>query len=292
MTLEQLRIFLAVAEDLHFTRAARRLGLTQPAISGAIAALESHHAVKLFHRVGRTVSLTEAGKLLRQDAQAILDRVAECEQRLADLSGLRSGSLTLMASQTAGTYWLPPRLHAFAERYPGLTLHLTIGNTQQVTAAVVAGEVDLGVVEGVVDDPHLSRRPRATDHLVVVVGPGHRWFGRRSLSAEDLRQGAWITREPGSGTRALFEQAFEQLGVCVRDLTVTLTLPNGEAIRHALSSGHGAAVISDLVCRTDVEAGRLHAIRLPIPPRPFTIIRHLERYEGAAVRAFMEMTGI
>lgn len=287
MTLEQLRIFVAVAEELHFTRAARRLRLTQPAVSSAIATLEQAHQVPLFHRIGRSVSLTEAGRLLVPQARLILRQVAGAEQQLADLSGLRHGTVRIIASQTAGTYWLPPRLHHFAEHYPGVSITLAIGNSRQVLAAVLAGDVDLGLLESVVDDPHVSRRVCAEDRLVIAVGQGHPWFGRATVPAAELEQAAWIAREDGSGTRAQFEQALRGLGVDLRCLHITLTLPNGEAIRTALLSGHGAAGLSDLVVADDVAAGRLHALPLPVAPRPFTLIRHLERYEAAATRAFV-----
>ena len=147
MTLEQLRIFLAVAERQHMTRAAEVLNLTQPAVSAAIAALEARHGLPLFHRIGRSIELTEAGKLLRGEAQAILRRVQDAESSLADLRGLRRGRLRLAASQTVGNYWLPPLMARFRRAFANIDLDLTIGNTEQVAAGVREGVAELGIVE-------------------------------------------------------------------------------------------------------------------------------------------------
>jgi DNA-binding transcriptional LysR family regulator len=134
MTLEQLRIFVAVAEREHLTRAAGALNMTQSAVSAAIAALEARHNVKLFDRLGRRIALTSVGKSFLAEAKAVLARSFAAEQALADLAGLKTGSLTLAASQTIGNYWLPPRLGRFAQLYPGVSISLTIGNTEEVAA--------------------------------------------------------------------------------------------------------------------------------------------------------------
>ena len=192
MTLDQLRIFVAVAERLHVTQAAAALNMTQSAASAAIAALENGVRTPLFDRIGRGIALTEAGRLLLPEAKAVLTRLAQAEQALDDLQGLRRGHLSLHASQTIAGYWLPPLMHRFRADWPKVTLSLVIGNTTQVARAVLEGEADLGFVEGDVviqgarmrqDDPFLARIPVATDRMVLVVGAGHPWAGRRQLDA-------------------------------------------------------------------------------------------------------------
>src|ERR1044071_3704832 len=132
MTLEQLRIFVAVAEREHVTRAAMDLNLTQSATSAAIAALEARYAIKLFNRIGRRIELTQAGRLFLVEARAVLARAATAETVLDDIAGLKRGSLRLAASQTVGNYWLPPLMHRYRASYPGIALALTIGNTETV----------------------------------------------------------------------------------------------------------------------------------------------------------------
>jgi DNA-binding transcriptional LysR family regulator len=131
MTLEQLRVFVAVAERQHVTRAAATLNLAQSAVSAAIAALEARHGTKLFHRVGRGVELTEAGALFLVEARAILARVEAAGQVLSELGDLKRGTLALHASQTIAGYWLPRHLVAFRRQYPGIDIRLAVGNTAQ-----------------------------------------------------------------------------------------------------------------------------------------------------------------
>jgi len=175
MTLDQLRIFVAVAERLHVTQAAAALNMTQSAASSAIAALEADLGTRLFDRVGRGIALTEAGRLWLPEAKAVLARLGQAVQVLDDLQGLRRGHLALHASQTIAGYWLPPLMHRFHQAWPLVDLSLVIGNTTQVARAVMEGDADLGFVEGDVENPLLARIPVAADRLVLVVGAGHPW---------------------------------------------------------------------------------------------------------------------
>jgi len=148
MTLEQLRIFIAVAEKQHVTRAASELNLTQSATSAAVAALERRYGIKLFDRVGRGIVLTQIGRDFLNEARAVVARAKAAARILDDLAGLKRGSLTLAASQTVANYWLPPRIETFRRTYPGIDLRVRIANTEQVANAVIQGNADLGFVEG------------------------------------------------------------------------------------------------------------------------------------------------
>lgn len=288
MTLEQLRIFATVAEMLHFTRAAEVLHLSQPAVSAAIAALEAEHGLRLFDRIGRRVELTAAGDLLHAQARAILAKVEEAGTMLAELSGLSRGALRLAASQTVGNHWLAPRLLRFAEAYPGIRVDLSIGNTEQVAEAVRDGRAELGIAEGAVTDSALVSEPIEGDRLRLVVGAAHPWAGLGRVGREEMAAGRWIQREPGSGTRALFEAAMRGVGLAPDALDVAMTLPGGGVIRAALLAGVGASVLSDLIVAEDLAAGRIVALDgLDLPARPFHLLRHRDRYRSIAERAFV-----
>ena len=129
MTLEQLRIFAAVADRQHVTQAARELNLTQSATSAAIAALEGRYGVKLFDRIGRGIVLTHIGRTFLAEARAVLARAHGAEQVLRDFAGLKAGKLVIAASQTIGNYWLPPRLQAFQGAHPDIKVAVRIANT-------------------------------------------------------------------------------------------------------------------------------------------------------------------
>ena len=139
MTLEQLRIFIAVAERQHVTRAADALNLAQSAVSASVAALEAQYRTKLFHRVGRGIELTEAGAFFLDEARAVLARAHGAEIVLAELGGLMRGTLTVVASQTIASYWLPRHLVTFHARYPAIKIALRIRNSSQVAEGRAGG---------------------------------------------------------------------------------------------------------------------------------------------------------
>ncbi len=289
MTLEQLRIFVAVAEREHVTRAAEALHLTQSAVSAAIAALESHYGVSLFHRVGRRIELNEEGRLFLGEARAVLARAAAAELALAELSGLKRGTLSVQASQTIASYWLPQRLVAFRRRHPQLDIQLSIGNTAQVAKAVADGAAEVGFVEGRIADPALELREVDRDRLVIVAPPGHDFASKRRLATEDLAGADWVLRETGSGTRSEFEAWLAARGLDPRRLKVVLELPSSEAVRAAVESGAGVAAVSELVVESGLRAGTLAAAKVSLPDRPFNAVRHRERYRSKAAQAFLDL---
>lgn len=296
MTLEQLRIFLAVAERQHMTRAAEALNLTQPAVSAAIAALEDRHGLPLFHRIGRHIELTPAGRLLMTEAQAILRRVAEAEQALGELRGLQRGHLSLAASQTVGNYWLPPIMSAFRRQFPAVTLDLVIGNTEQVAAAVKSGAAELGVVEGIVQDAQFEELALPGDSLLLVAGTRHPWVRLQQaqshpdiVTRDALGDVDWVSREPGSGTRQVMETVLAELGLDPAGLRITLELPSNEAVRLAVEAGAGLTVMSDLAAEVGIAQGRLAAWPLPDAERAFRLLRHRDYHRSKAAAAFIDL---
>lgn len=289
MTLEQLRVFVAVAERQHVTKAAAALHLAQSAASAAIATLESQHRAKLFNRVGRGIELTEAGQLFLVEARAVLARAAAAELVLSELGGLKRGTLSIQASQTIAGYWLPRHMVAFRRLHPGITLRLTMGNTEQVATAVRNGSADVGFIEGEIDDPLLHITHVARDQLVVVVGAEHRWSQLDRLVPAQLSETEWVLREPGSGTRSAFEAAIRDFGIAADELPVALELPSNEAVRAAVEAGLGAAALSASVVAAGLEAGLLHQVRLALPERHFYVVHHRERHRSGAMAALLDM---
>jgi DNA-binding transcriptional LysR family regulator len=287
MTLEQLRIFVAVAERQHMTRAAEALNLTQQAASSAIVALENAYSTALFHRVGRHIELTEAGNLFLEEARGVLARVAAAELTLCELGGLKRGTLAVQASQTIASYWLPRRLVTFRKAHSDIELRVGVGNTAQVAKSVIDGAAELGFIEGAIDEPALACEQLREDRLVLVVAPGHPWATRDRIEARELTESAWVLREVGSGTRSSFESSLEQLGVMPRLLNLVLELPSNEAVREAVEAGGGATVISELVVDAALRSGALRRIPIDLPARHFFVVRHRERYCSKAADAFL-----
>lgn len=286
MTLEQLRIFVEVAERQHLTQGALALNLSPSAVSTAIRTLEARHGVKLFSRVGRQIELTDTGRRFLPDARAALAAAAAAELSLTESTSLTVGTLTLQASQTVAAYWLPPVLLRFRAAYPGVTLRLDIGNTESVARTVREGGADLGFIEGEVDEPLLAMRVVAGDRLVLLTAPDHPWASGLPPTAALLADGRWILRERGSGTRSAFEASLRADGVDPEALDVVLTLPSNEAILSALSAGAYVGVASERVAAAAVAAGRLARLNYLLRPRPFRMLWHKSRYRTRAARAF------
>jgi len=286
MTLEQLRIFIAVAEREHLTRAAEALNLTPSAVSAAIHALEARYGVHLFNRIGRRIELSQTGRLFLHEARATQQSARLAELALTELGGLQRGTLTIQASQTIASYWLPPFLVRFKAAHPAIGVSLREGNSADVATAVLDGTADLGFAEGAIDDPALTHVPVARDRLVVVASPDHPLAGLRKVSPRSLVEATWILRETGSGTRSAFEAALRARDVDPALLTAALELPTNEAVCAAVRSSAHLTVVSDLVARPHVDAGRLALIAIDLGTRAFSLVRHKERYRTKASEAF------
>lgn len=283
MTLEQLRIFVAVAEREHLTRAAETLHLTPSAVSSAIRVLEERYGIALFHRTGRRIELTEAGLAFLPEARATLARATSADLFLTEIGGLKRGTLAIAASQTVGGYWLPPLLLRFHEAYPAIDIRMVGGNTEQAAEAVLEGRAELGIVEGEVDHPALSQRIVTRDRVLVVAPPGHPLAGR-PVMPDELTQARWILREPGSGTRSALTSALDETA-----LDIALSLPSNEAVRSAVLAGNALTAVSEYVVRDDLAAGRLALVAFDLPERAFRLLRHKERYRSKAALAFEKL---
>ena len=281
MTLEQLRIFVAVAERQHVTKAAHALNLAQSAASHAIASLEARYDARLFDRVGRRIELTKAGEAFLSEARIILAQVERAELALSEFGGLQRGTLVVQASQTIASYWLPRHLVAFRRAHPHIDIRLTVRNTAQVAEAIEIGAAELGFVEGAVD----------SDQLVLVVGPEHPWVGRATPDPGDLLESEWVLREPGSGTRSAFEEALARLGVEPAHLRIAMELPSNEAVRAAVEAGLGATALSASVAAPSIESGLLHHIDFGLPQREFHVLRHRQRHRSRIADALLASIG-
>jgi DNA-binding transcriptional LysR family regulator len=287
MTLDQLRIFVAVAERQHITQAARELNLAQSAASHAIAALEARHGAKLFNRVGRRIELTEAGRALLLEARIILAQVKRAELALSEFGNLERGALTVQASQTIASYWLPRHLVAFRHAYPKIDIRLAIANTAQVASAVETGVCELGFVEGVVEDDRLESKAVARDQLILLTGPEHPWAQGASLSEYRLTESEWVLREAGSGTRSALEHSLRQIGISPERLRIALELPSNEAVRAAVEAGLGATALSASAAASSIESGLLYHVPFALPERKFHVLRHKQRYKSRIADSFL-----
>lgn len=288
MTLEQLRIFVAVAERLNMREASEVLHLTQPAVSAAIAALEARHDTRLFDRVGRGLELNAAGKVFLPEAQAVLARAEDARRSLTDLAGLERGELRIAASQTVATYWLPPRMARFVSRFPAIETSMSVGNTAQALDALLEGASDLAVVEGTSEHDLLRIETVGGDRLGIYAAPDHP-LARQPIDSAALRSTEWVAREMGSGTRENLAAGLAGMGIALSDLTIRLTLPSNGAVLEAVAAGHLLGAVSELAAAPRTAIGSIVRLDCTLPARLFSLVQHRSRRPSRAVVAFLEM---
>ena len=288
-TLRQFEVFLAVAKAGSFRAAAEAMHLSQPALSQHVAEMERELGTRLFDRLGRKVALTEAGRVLEDHAHRLFASLASAREAVADLSGLKRGSLVLGASTTPGIYVLPGIIAVFQEKYPGVALSLRIANSALIEEQIRRNELDLGVVGG--HPLRLGEECVAAgllDELVLIVPPSHPWARRREIQPSLLEAERLLVREEGSATRQVTEQALQRAGGHIK---ASMELGHTEAIKQAVMAGLGIAFVSIHAIRGEVAVGRLRAVRLKglRIQRHFHIIHNEARTLSTSARAFIEL---
>lgn len=287
LTLRQLRTFKTVAELSSFSAAAQRLKLSQPSVSYQVKELEEALGVPLLDRLGKRVQLTEAGILLHGYVRQMLGVLDEATIAIEELRGIQRGSLRVGASTTVGIYLLPAALGAFKKLHPGLVISLEIGSRARVQEQVLRNELDLAVVGPALKDPDLAIVPFMSDELVVVAPAGHPLAGRRNLGLKDLSDQPFVMREAASGSRWSLEKAARKAGA---KLMVAMELGSNGAIKHAVESGLGLAVLSRYACSLELSSGRLVELDVRgFPIRRDWHIVHLRRRKlPASVTSFVD----
>jgi len=288
VTLRQFEAFLAVARAKSFRRAADLLHLTQPALSQHVRELEGELGARLFDRLGRTIALTEAGRLLEEHAVRLFATLQGARDAIGELQGLTRGSLLIGGSTTPGIYVLPRLIAAFRARYPGIQVSLRIANSRVIEERIRANELDLGVVGGHILGP--GERCLAAgllDELVLIVPPRHPWARRRAIPPAKLAGERLLMREEGSATRQVTARALTAAGI---KFSVAMELDHTEAIKQAVMARLGVAFVSIHAVRGELAAKRLRALRLQGLPirRHFHVIHHEARTLPPAARAFVE----
>src|SRR5438309_9924082 len=287
VTLRQLRTFKSVADLKSFSLAARRLKLSQPSVSYQVKELEETLGLPLLDRLGKRVQLTEAGTLLYGYARRMLGVLDEATVAIEEIRGIKRGTLRVGASTTVGIYLLPAALGAFKKLHPGLVISLEIGTREAVQDQVLRSELDLAVVGPALKDPDLAIVPFLSDELVVVAPAGHVLAGKKRLDLKDVAAEPFVMREAASGSRWSLEKAAHKAGA---KLHVAMELGSNGAIKHAVESGLGLAVISRYACALEFASGRLVELDVRGFPirRDWHIVYLRKRKLPSSVHAFIE----
>lgn len=288
INLHQLKIFHTVARSGSFSRAAGELHISQPSVSIQVSDLERQFGVELFEQVGKSARLTEAGRILYDYAARILTLIDETNRAIDEVKGLRRGRLVLGATPTPGTYLLPALLGKFKEQYPRLEIVLRITGQREIQEMVLRHALDIGVVGWKITLPDLEAVPIATDELVLVVAPAHRFASQPSVEVTDLAGEPFILRERGSGSREAVDEALHRAGV---HITPVIELEGAEGMKQAVAANLGISILSRSAVQLEVSSGRLQIV--PIRglhiDRTLSLIYHRDRRLPHIAQAFVEM---
>jgi DNA-binding transcriptional LysR family regulator len=282
LNLRQLEVFLATARGGSTRAAADRIARSQSAASTSLAELEAGLGVELFDRIGRRLLLNENGRALLPKAQALVEQAAEVQALFTDE---HAAPLRVAASFTIGEYLLPSLVSQWTQRHPKSQIHLRIGNTSEVIAAVAALDVDIGFVEGSQTHADLVVRPWLDDEMVILAAPGHP-LANRCATARQLADATWVLREHGSGTRQI---ADEWLLKNLDRVRVGFELGSTEAIKRVVAASDALGCLSRYAVTQSVEDGHLVELRtrLPRASRKLAIVLHREKRLGRATTDFL-----
>jgi DNA-binding transcriptional LysR family regulator len=269
--LPHLATFARAAERGSFTDAAADLGVTQAAVSQRIAALEQELRVSLFDRRAGRIALTDAGERLYGFARRILDLHGQAREGVSGVHPGVAGDLPIAASSVPGECYLPALLSAFRERFPGVHVRATVGDSRSVMKEVARGEATLGLVGQKPEKASLDSQPIGTDTLVLILAPDHPWAARKGVSLRALAAEPLILREPGSGTRCALRKGLERAGASLDAMNVTLEMGSNAAIKDAVRRGLGVSFMSRSTVARELAAGELKAV----PVRGLVLTRYL-----------------
>lgn len=287
-SLHALALFAACVEHGTMTAAGESEGISQPAISGQVRALERYYGTVLLVRGGRTVQLTAAGQLVVDYARRMLRLTDELKRAVDDLEGLASGRLVIGASSTVGEQFLPTYLGRFHAAHPNVAIEVVIGNTDEITRRVLDRELDLAFVGRAPNDPDLDAQPVFRDEVVAFVAPGDPLLGETPLDSARLGTYQFVVRERGSATRDLALQCLHETGCVPRRV---IELGSNEAVKRAVEARLGIGLLSTHAIEAERLAGLLEDLPLAgwACRRSFWLIRRRDRTLTRAEQAFLAL---
>ena len=295
MLSDSTRVFITVADKKNFSKAAKALSLTQPAVSFQIQTLEQYYQTMLFDRVNRHVKLTAAGELLLDYAVHMNNLQAELERNMQQLTGHVKGELLIGASTTIGEYILPYVVGSFKQDYPDVNVTIQIMNTKDIGNAVGNKTFDLGIIEGPLDlTESMETHKFLEDELVLAMPADHPLAAKGAITLEELKTLPYITREPGSGSRLIFEQALIDADFDIEDLNIVMELGSTTSIKSAIMGGLGISTISKWAIQDLVKTGKVVALNIEglTLTRNFNIILNNDKFQSEATGKFLDFLDV
>jgi DNA-binding transcriptional LysR family regulator len=285
----RLQVFHAVAKHLSFTKAAEALFMTQPAVTFQIRQLEEMYNTRLFDRAQGRIALTAAGVVALEYAEKILGLSAELDARLREAGGQMAGPLLVGASTTIADFLLPQVIGEFKSRHPAVVPRLFVANSVAVQDRVAERSLDLGFIEGDSHLPSLGSDNCCEDELRVVCSPSHPLASLPAVVPSALAAHAYISREPGSGTREVIDHYLQKAGVAPDSLQVAMEVGSPEAIKGLVATGIGFAILSRATVGKEIRLGLL--VEVPLEPRlvrRMSVVYPKERFQSRLINSFVD----
>ena len=285
----RLQVFSTVAKHLSFTKAAETLHMTQPAVTFQIRQMEESLNTRLFDRTHNRISLTEAGVLVQQYAEQIMSLYKDMNNEIQTLTGDVQGPLIVGASTTIGEYFIPEVVGAFQSRFSDVKVRLNVANTNGTIHMVENNEIDVGIVEGPINNKNLLTEQIWDDELVVVCAKDHALSSQDNVTEQEIMAYPFIGREEGSGTREVLSLHLENHGLDLDQLDIIMEFGSPESIKNAVAAGLGISIISIATIEKELQLRRLCAVpfRNPIR-RPFTIVYQRQKFRLRAMDEFLD----
>ena len=287
MTLRHMKIFASVCEkNCNTTKAAEAMHITQPAVSLAIRELEQYYGVTLFDRIGRRLRLTEAGQRFWEYASHISALFEDMEKGMRNWDSF--GLLRVGASITIGSQFLPSYVKAFYNCYPGTEVRVLVASSDELEQRILTSELDFALIEGVAHHPSILSEEYMEDHLTVICPANGYFQNGQVLTVEEFKQQKFLLREPGSGTREVFDRAAESAGFSVQPIWEAMSTT---ALVNAVINGLGIAVLPHRMVTGPLERGLVTAIRVEGMDfrRRFHITYHKEKFLTTSAKAFIDL---
>jgi DNA-binding transcriptional LysR family regulator len=262
MNLKQMEVFLAVAETNSFSRGAERTFLTQSTVSQHISALENEFGIKLLDRTGKGAYPTEAGKIFINHVRQILAGISEANAVMLRYKGLEQVVLRIGGSNIPGNYLIPRFLPLFLKMHEDAEVHLIQGDSREVLRKLKDEEIELAFTGTLFSDDTIDFKPLASDNIILVVYPNHKWTKRGEISIEELRDESFVFREEGSGTQGAVCAALANDGINPSSLNVRARLGSNEAVKQAVSYGLGISFLSELSIGEACLRGELFPVKI------------------------------
>jgi DNA-binding transcriptional LysR family regulator len=290
LNLHELNVFVEAARAENFSVAARRLYLSQPAVSLHIRNLEKQFGVPLFERHGRNISLSEAGKLLLPMARDLLCQVKQIEETMWGVQGKVIGHLSIACSTTVGKYILPRLVAGFRAHYPDVAVEISVMSRRAAVERLLEGSAEIAVVSTHLVHHDLDFAPFLTDQVILIVPPDHPWADGRTVAPGDLRATPFILREATAGTYEVVADGLAAQGYSIDELPAVLTLANAEAIEMSVEAGIGAAFVSKLAAARGLALNKV--VEVPVAgmalSRTVYMVRHQQRAHTPLQQAFWD----